>query len=135
MLLSGPGRTEAPAGPQAQAGTTVGADSVTNPVPGAPLTLDIGASTDPDGDPLRFSWWQYQEPGTYRGTVAISDAHRGIASMRVPDAANTGDTIHLIGQVTDSGTPPLTRYTRVIVTVGSARAPATTPSANPASRR
>jgi len=35
----------------------------------------------------------------------------------VPADAKTGDTIHLIAEVTDSGKPPLTRYARVIVTV------------------
>jgi hypothetical protein len=41
--------------------------------------------------------------------------------MQVPADARDGDTIHLIAEVTDSGRPPLTRYSRVIVTVGEER--------------
>jgi hypothetical protein len=39
----------------------------------------------------------------------------------VPRDATPGQTIHLILEVQDSGTPPLTRYQRVIVTVSGAR--------------
>jgi hypothetical protein len=35
----------------------------------------------------------------------------------VPKDASVGDTIHLILEVTDKGTPALTRYQRVIATV------------------
>ena len=43
------------------------------------------------------------------------------ANSVVPPNAAPGQTIHLILEVTDDGTPALTRYQRVIVTV-SARA-------------
>ena len=43
------------------------------------------------------------------------------ANSVVPPNATPGQTIHLILEVTDDGTPALTRYQRVIVTV-SARA-------------
>jgi hypothetical protein len=39
--------------------------------------------------------------------------------MEVPSDAKPGQTIHLIGQVTDVAKPPLTRYVRVIVTVAA----------------
>jgi len=85
--------------------------------PGATVTLDVSSSGDPDGDRLYFSWWQYRDPGSYKGTVSIRDADRGVASFTVPADAKPGDTIHLIAEVTDDGKPPLTRYARVIVTV------------------
>jgi Protein of unknown function (DUF1593) len=89
--------------------------------PGAVLKLDLSASTDPDGDQLRYSWWQYREPGSFKGEVTIRDADAGVAQVQIPQNATPGQTIHLIGQVTDSGKPPLTRYTRVIATVRAAR--------------
>jgi hypothetical protein len=84
--------------------------------PGATVTLDVSGSGDPDGDRLHFSWWQYRDPGTYKGNVAIQNAGKGLASVVIPNDARPGDTIHLIAEVTDGGKPPLTRYARVIVT-------------------
>jgi len=85
--------------------------------PGSTVTLNVSGSGDPDGNRLYYSWWQYREPGTYKGTVAIRDADKGLASVVIPSDAKPGDTIHLIAEVTDDGKPPLTRYARVIVTV------------------
>jgi hypothetical protein len=94
-----------------------GDPDVTAP-PGGLVSLDAGASGDPDGDRLTTSWWHYREPSSYEGAVAIDRADRARASLQVPADARPGDTIHLIAEVTDSGKPPLTRYARVIVTVG-----------------
>jgi hypothetical protein len=93
--------------------------------PGSTLTLDVSASTDPDGDPLRYSWWTYRDAGTFKGNVTIRDAGASVAQVQIPPDATPGQTIHLIGEVSDSGKPPLTRYTRVIATV---RAASRTPS-------
>jgi hypothetical protein len=84
---------------------------------GAPVELNAAASSDPDGDRLSYRWWQYRDAGTYPGAVEIRDAHQPAASFTVPGDAAEGQTIHLIGEVTDSGTPRLTRYQRVVVTV------------------
>lgn len=85
--------------------------------PGATVKLSVAGSSDPDGDKLSYSWWQYREPGTYKGEVAVRDADRAVASLQIPADAKAGETIHLIAEVTDSGKPPLTRYARVVVTV------------------
>jgi hypothetical protein len=87
--------------------------------PGETVTLNVKASSDPDGDRLSIRWWQYREPGTYKGAVTIDNAETAVASVRIPNDARAGETIHLIGEVTDTGKPPLTRYARVIVTVGA----------------
>lgn len=82
---------------------------------GRPFALDATGSTDPDGDKLSYRWFVYPEPGTYRGDVTIRDADSPKAAVGVPaDAA--GKTIHVILEMTDSGSPPLTRYRRVVLT-------------------
>jgi hypothetical protein len=81
------------------------------------VSLSAKGTTDPDGDALTYRWWQYQEAGTYDGSVEIGDAGKQEASLKVPSDASRGETIHVICEVTDTGTPPLTRYQRVIVSV------------------
>jgi Protein of unknown function (DUF1593) len=72
-----------------------------------------GAHWDSDGDRTTARWWQYPEAGTYPGTVEL----RSGASFTVPADAQRGQTIHLIYEVTDDGSPALTSYQRVIATV------------------
>jgi Protein of unknown function (DUF1593) len=76
-----------------------------------------GLAGDPDGDALTFKWWQYKEAGTFDGEVTFADANAQTTSFVVPDNAQAGKTIHIIFEVKDTGTPPLTRYQRVIATV------------------
>jgi hypothetical protein len=85
--------------------------------PGERVSLSAKGTTDPDGDELAFHWWQYREAGSYDGTIEIRDAGKQEASFLVPGDAGKKGTIHIICEVTDNGTPPLTRYQRVIVKV------------------
>ncbi len=87
--------------------------------PGQRVQL-VAQASDPDGDALSARWWQYAEAGTYAGQVSVTDptALRGPgANVKVPQDAKSGETIHLILEVTDDGEMPLTRYQRVIITV------------------
>ncbi|MDA0172211.1 DUF1593 domain-containing protein [Solirubrobacter taibaiensis] len=86
--------------------------------PGQRVALD-GAALDPDGDAVTFKWWQYYEADTYAGRIAIDGAATRNASFVVPSDAKPGDTIHAILEVKDAGTPALTKYQRVVVTVGT----------------
>lgn len=80
--------------------------------------LDAKGTTDPDGDALSYYWLQYCEAGTYAGTISFrpyaSNMYR--VPFTAPDVMKP-ETIHFILKVTDKGTPALTRYKRVIVTV------------------
>jgi hypothetical protein len=83
--------------------------------PGASLTLDASASTDPDRDALHFSWWVLPEAGDYCAPVAVTAADTSRATVSIPkDSA--GRKFHLICEVTDNGVPRLTSYRRVLVT-------------------
>lgn len=82
---------------------------------GKPYSLNATGSSDPDGDKLSYRWFVYPEPGSYRGDVAVRDGTATKATLDVPPDA-TGKTIHVVLEVTDTGTPPLTRYRRLVVT-------------------
>ena len=84
--------------------------------PGDRVSL-AGSATDPDGNAITYSWWQYHEVDSYAGRVNVKEPNMGETSFTVPADAKTSETIHLILEVSDSGTPMLTRYQRVVVTV------------------
>ncbi len=84
--------------------------------PGETVRLEA-TTNDPDGDTVTVTWWQYAEAGSYPGRVSLSDATALATSLRVPADATPGSTIHLILEATDDGTPALTRYQRVILSV------------------
>jgi hypothetical protein len=83
---------------------------------GETVRLSATSSTDPDGDDLRFQWIVYREVGSYGGLVTIERADRPQVEFLAPDVQK-GEDIHVILAATDTGTPPLTRYRRVIVDV------------------
>ncbi len=85
--------------------------------PGATVKLSAKGTSDPDGDELEYHWWQYREAGSYRGIIEINDEGKQKVSFRVPRDAGSGNSIHIICEVTDSGTPQLTRYQRVVVKI------------------
>lgn len=76
-----------------------------------------GKATDPDRDKVTVKWWQYRDAGTYPGEITISDAASLDTSVQVPSDAQPGQTIHVILEATDDGTPSLTRYQRVVITI------------------
>jgi hypothetical protein len=84
--------------------------------PGDVLRLAATVS-DPDNHAVAIRWWQYTDADTYPGTITFSSADSAITTFRVPADAAAGQTIHALIQVTDNGTPALTRFQRVIVTV------------------
>lgn len=81
------------------------------------VKLSADGTSDPDGDQLKYLWWQYEEADTYSGAVEFANAKKHTASFTVPNDAKPADTIHVICEVTDAGTPPITRYQRVVVKV------------------
>jgi len=80
-------------------------------------TVRLAATaSDPDGDKLSYRWWQYGDADSVEATIAISRPDSpDQASFVVP--ADPGRTIHVILEVTDAGTPALTRYQRIVFTI------------------
>jgi len=83
--------------------------------PGDKLKLKYTV-TDPDKDKVTVKWWQYKTD-SYKGTVQVEDPASASTTFTVPADAKPGDKIHLVLEATDSGTPQLNRYLRLIITV------------------
>ena len=98
---------------------------------GSSVMLDASGSTDPDGDKLSYNWFAYQEAGvgdanafaevvvTGRGSkatiTAASPCRKAWIDGMIPCRGN--GIAHVILAVTDNGTPALTRYQRIIISV------------------
>jgi hypothetical protein len=94
---------------------------------GAHVELSAEGSSDPDGDALSYEWFYYHEAGTFPTSASRSGQPLEIKNSDQPRAWFTVPTqrvmapgtgaMHVILAVTDHGTPRLTRYQRVVVTV------------------
>ena len=83
--------------------------------PGEVVWLEATA-TDPDKNQLSSRWWQYADADSVTNVVTIANADSlNQASFIVPN--EPAKQVHLILEVTDDGTPPLTGYQRVICTI------------------
>lgn len=103
---------------------------------GSTITLDATETYDPDGDKLTFIWFHYKEPSATQWWVDAEVADLSIkrldgegrkveVTLPPPDKCAVdlmsrqpvakGQLLHLVLEVTDSGTPPLTSYRRVLI--------------------
>lgn len=85
---------------------------------GEAVQLSAEGSQDPDGNALNYEWIYYPEPGSYnvKESLGIKDIKAAQTSFVAPKVEKP-ETIHVVLAVTDNGSPALTRYQRVIVTV------------------
>jgi hypothetical protein len=83
--------------------------------PGETIRLN-GYISDPDGNKVSIKWWQFHV-GTYPNEVNITNANTAKAKVLIPKDAVGGQTIHIILEATDNGSPALTSYQRVIITI------------------
>ncbi len=97
--------------------------------PGERVELSAERSSDPDGQPLSYEWIYYGEVGSFTVSsgktgdpLPIEGRDQAKAAFVVPTSRvmppGTG-VMHFIVAVTDQGSPPLTRYQRVQVTVAN----------------
>lgn len=103
---------------------------------GSTLRLDATGTYDPDGDALAFSWWQYLEPSASQWSVSAEVGRVKIEKVGDNDkvvhvilpseeeccvdllsrqAVARGQRLHVVLEVTDSGSPPLTCYRRAVI--------------------
>lgn len=82
------------------------------PRAGSRIDFDASPSTDPDNRNLTFEWMTYPEAGTFN--VQLTSATGPTTSCELP-SSSANKTIHIILAATDSGTPALTRYRRIIL--------------------
>ena len=85
---------------------------------GDSILMNANGSSDPDGDSLSFLWFHYPEPGTLDEVIRANSAENSAHGVHfiAPEVDET-KTAHFILRVTDKGSPPLSRYKRVIVTI------------------
>jgi hypothetical protein len=100
---------------------------------GRPVSFDAAGTKDPDGNALTYHWFHYAEAG-FVPDGALADVALTGSETATPTAACRPDwqqsnkscrdgVAHLILAVTDDGTPALTSYRRVILSVKAARQP------------
>ncbi len=79
--------------------------------------LDASNSSDPDGDSLSFLWFHYPEAGSYKKLIKINGAENAHGAYVTAPTVTKKETAHFILKLTDKGSPKLTRYKRIIVTI------------------
>jgi hypothetical protein len=73
-----------------------------------------GTVSDPDKNLVSVKWWQFYTE-SYQNKVIISNPGDLKTEVLIPKDAS--QTIHLILEATDNGTPALTSYQRIIIKV------------------
>jgi hypothetical protein len=85
---------------------------------GEVFELSALGTTDPDGDGLSYLWYHYPEVGGWTEEIKTHVYAPNIywVPVKAPKVTESRDA-HFILQVTDKGTPALTRYRRIVVTI------------------
>lgn len=81
---------------------------------GKAVKLSAKGTTDPDGDQIRYKWWIYKEAGAYTGDLKLFDPHAMDIEFIMPELVEN-QTLHIILEVEDSGSPSLVSYRRVVL--------------------
>ena len=84
---------------------------------GQAVSLDASGTTDPDGDSLSYLWFHYPEAGSFPRPIQIGGAENAPTAHLTAPRVERDETAHFILKVTDKGSPPLSRYKRIIVTI------------------
>ncbi|MDW3647338.1 MAG: DUF1593 domain-containing protein [Bacteroidia bacterium] len=83
---------------------------------GESFFLSAFDSHDPDGDNLSFLWFHYPEAGSYKREIKMGAENVHGVHVTAPKVEKE-ETAHFILKVSDKGSPSITRYKRVIVTI------------------
>jgi hypothetical protein len=88
--------------------------------PGETVTLDARGTTDPDDDELTFTWSVYPADPAVAAQVVIEGRTNRNAHL-VAAHSLTEKIVPILLTVRDGGTPSLTRYGRVLVSIPASR--------------
>jgi hypothetical protein len=98
------------------------------------IRLSAAGTSDPDRNTLLYRWWQYREAsgGLPSRPLTITGADAVEATVMAPVTEKPAPNVdlpaemlyHVVLSVTDDGSPPLTRYRRVLLKVPTAGTPA-----------
>jgi hypothetical protein len=84
--------------------------------PGKEVKLDARKSYDPDGNMLLSEWFIYREAGTFKNEISLRTTNDMTTSFIAPNVERP-ETLHVILELKNNGTPHLTSYRRVVVTI------------------
>ncbi|WP_111671961.1 DUF1593 domain-containing protein [Algoriphagus litoralis] len=82
---------------------------------GEEVVLSAKGSKDPDGDQIQVKWWVYREAGSFTGNLELFNPYGEEVKFQMPKLGE-GQSLHVILEVRDSGSPNLTSYRRVVLT-------------------
>ncbi|KAF4947365.1 hypothetical protein FSARC_13986 [Fusarium sarcochroum] len=103
---------------------------------GTTISLDASGTYDPDGDIITFKWWHYREPSATQWLAFVEveeikiekkEPEGKVVDVTLPGPEKScvellsrapidkGQPLHIILEVTDSGTPSLTSFKRVVI--------------------
>ena len=80
---------------------------------GQKIQLHINAS-DPDNNKVQLKAWCYPEAGSGKAGILLDGKK---ITVEIPAAAKKGDTYHFVIEGNDNGSPSLTRYKRMVVSI------------------
>ncbi len=88
------------------------------------VELSAEGTSDPDGDPLVYRWWHYADVqgGFVTDSIEFSSESSAKTTATVPrekprySVGGAERIFHVILEVTDHGSPPLTSYRRAVIT-------------------
>jgi hypothetical protein len=83
--------------------------------PGETVTLKTKIS-DPDDNNVSVTWHQFKV-APYEGIVSADIPNSPETTVVIPEDAKAGDKIHMVLEAVDDGSPALTSYKRVIITI------------------
>ncbi len=81
---------------------------------GSLVKLSAKGTKDPDGDQMMYHWYAYLEAGKFEGEWSVEDPNAEEIQFAMP-LLGKGQTLHLILEVKDTGTPSLTSYRRIVL--------------------
>jgi hypothetical protein len=92
--------------------------------PGESIRFSAEGTSDPDGHALAIRWWIYPEASSLRDARGrrfpegvVLTAAEGLRTSLVAPAVRKAETIHVILEVEDRGSPSLFAYRRAVITI------------------